>query len=448
MRSDAYDETHDAAHGRGGDNGSDDVTSYDNERTFEALPPAHGRGFAQTWWGQAWMKALEDTALDLAQLKTGRRLARAGAVGAVSVRPGRITAVVQDKNGTAHRSDVLLQELSDDEWDRLLGMAVERAGHIAALLDREMPPHLVEDAATAGVELLPGIGDLEPECDCEAWDHCGHTAALCYQVARLLDQDPFVLLLMRGRGERELLDELQVRSVAHQAAPEAPREEAREAAQEGVDAAEAYEDGAILPPLPEPPVLPAEPGLPPSLDTEAEPAPGVDAAALEFLAARAAAEAHRLLAEALAPGHEQQPVDPGLTPGEDAVRLAAASPEAAIAGRLAEGSGRDRDGLARAVTAWGYGGRAALAVLEEEWTLEAGSLARARAALDEAWDEGERPTLRAARNRWTVVGADAQLRHGRDGRWWPYRKEHGRWVPAGPAANDPATALAAVTAGD
>ena len=78
-------------------------------------------------------------------------------------------------------------------------MASERSGHIAALLDREMPPHLVEDAAAAGLELLPGIGDLEPECSCEAWDHCPHTGALCYQVARLLDQDPFVLLLLRGR---------------------------------------------------------------------------------------------------------------------------------------------------------------------------------------------------------------------------------------------------------
>ncbi|MCZ0982668.1 hypothetical protein O1L60_37395 [Streptomyces diastatochromogenes] len=49
-----------------------------------------------------------------------------------------------------------------------------------------------------GLDLLPGIGDLEAECGCEAWDHCPHTAALCYQVARLLDEDPFVLLLMRG----------------------------------------------------------------------------------------------------------------------------------------------------------------------------------------------------------------------------------------------------------
>ncbi|MGW6513212.1 SWIM zinc finger family protein, partial [Streptomyces niveus] len=123
-----------------------------NERTFAALPPAQGRAFAQTWWGRAWLKALEDTALDLGQLKKGRKQARDGAVGAVSVRPGRITAVVRDRDGTAHRSDVLLQQLGTEEWDRFLDMVVERAGHIAALLDRDMPPHLVEEAASAGVE--------------------------------------------------------------------------------------------------------------------------------------------------------------------------------------------------------------------------------------------------------------------------------------------------------
>lgn len=440
--SDMYDEPNGDTHmdGRHGEDADE------HERTFAALPATHGRGFAQSWWGQAWLKALEDTALDLAQLKAGRRLARAGAVGAVSVRPGRITAVVQDRDGTPRRSDVLLQRLSEDEWDRFLGMAVERAGHIAALLDREMPPHLVEDAAAAGVELLPGIGDLEPECDCDAWDHCGHTAALCYQVARLLDQDPFVLLLMRGRAERELLDELQVRSVAQAEAEETPIQE-QEGAQEGVDADEAYAEGAILPPLPDLPPLPPEPGLPPSLDTEAEPAPGLDVSALEFLAAQAAVEARRMLAEALSPGHERHPVEQELTPDEDAVRLATVAP-APVAARLATAADRGRDGLALAVRAWEYGGPAALSALEEEWTPEADALARARAALDAAWEDGERPRLRAARNRWTVVGGDAQLRQGADGRWWPYRKERGRWTPAGPAAHDPATALAVATGGE
>ncbi|MEV1021973.1 SWF or SNF family helicase [Streptomyces sp. NPDC050264] len=417
------------------------------ERTFAALPPAHGRGFAQSWWGQAWAKALEDTALDFAQLKAGRMLARAGAVGAVSVRPGRITALVEDREGALHRSDVLLQRLGEEEWDRFLGMAVERSGHIAALLDRDMPPHLVEDAAAAGVELLPGIGDLEPRCDCEAWDHCAHTAALSYQLARLLDQDPFVLFLLRGRGERRLLDELQARSLRVRGAGDAASEATppREAA--GVDAAEAYASAVVLPPLPEPPVLPSEPGLPPSLDTETPPPAGVDVAALEFLGAQAAAEAHRLLAEALTAGHEQRAVRPESTASQDAVRLAAAAPQRHIAERLAQEAGRGREGLALAVRAWEHGGGDALTVLEEEWAPDPESAARARAALAAAWEPDEQPVLKASRGRWTVSGTAAQLRLGRDGRWWPYRKERGRWCPAGPATSDPASALAAALDG-
>ncbi|MFI7018329.1 SWF or SNF family helicase [Streptomyces sp. NPDC050164] len=419
------------------------MTRYDGdtERTFAALPPARGRGFAQTWWGQAWLKALEDTALDSTQLKTGRRLARTGAVGAVSVRPGRLTAVVQDRDRTAHRADVLLEELSPGQWDRFLDMTVERAGHVAALLDREMPPHLVEDAAAAGVELLPGLGDLEPQCGCGAWDHCGHTAALCYQVARLLDQDPFVLLLMRGRDEATLLNDLQSRGAASAA---------ERSDQEGVDAAEAYSVGDILPPLPPLPELPDEPGVPPSLDTETPPAAGIDPAALEFLAARTAVHAHRLLAESLreVDGRHAPGADP--TVSEDAVRLAAGEPGREVADRLADGSGRGREGLAAAVRAWRHGGTAALNVLDEEWKVEGETLARARAALESAWDADERPELRARGNRWTVVGARVQLRLGRDGRWWPYHKERGRWLPAGGAAQDPATALtsAQLAAGD
>ncbi|MET7718978.1 SWF or SNF family helicase, partial [Streptomyces sp. NPDC005407] len=386
------------------------------ERTFAALPPARGRGFAQTWWGQAWLKALEDTALDGEQLKRGRRHAREGAVGAVSVRPGRITAVVRDRDGTAQRSDVLLQELTEAEWDRFLDMAVDRAGHIAALLDREMPPHLVEDAAAAGVELLPGIGDLEPECACEAWDHCPHTAALCYQVARLLDQDPFVLLLMRGRGERRLLDELQIRSVARATASAAPEHKSERPV--GVRADEAFAARDILPPPPAPPPVPDEPGLPPALDTETAPAAGVDPAALEFLAADAAARAHRMLTEALSPGHGLQPPEPELTRDQDAVRLASTAPSPAIASRLAAGTARQRAELELAVSAWQFGGVAALSALEEEWTPEPEVLARATTALAEAWEEADRPQLRAAGPaRWTVVGAEARRGGGRGARW-------------------------------
>lgn len=423
------------------------------ELTFAAAPPVRGGAFTRTWWGRAWLQALEDTALDGRQVKEGRRHARAGAVGAVSVRPGRITAVVQDPDGTAHRSDVLVRTLTDEEWDRLLDLAVDSAGHIAALLDHEMPPHLVEDAAGVGVDLLPGIGDLEPECGCEAWDHCPHTAALCHQVARILDEDPFALLLLRGRGQQAVVDALQARSAARAGggtaagAPEGAESAAGDGGgSRGVSAAEAYALRDILPPLPAVPVPDAAPGEPPALDTETDPEPGVEPAALEFLAADTAARAHRLLTELLA----GRPVAPagaagGLSVAEDAVRLAAGRPPAWVAGRLASGTGRSRAELDVATRAWRWGGAAALAVLEGSWTPDEEALALAEARLAEAWEDGDAPELSRSGARWTAAGEGAQLRLGEDGRWWPYRRTGDGWVPAGPADRDPAAALTAAS---
>ncbi|MFI1471258.1 SWF or SNF family helicase [Streptomyces wuyuanensis] len=456
-----------------------DAYGDEDERTFVALPPARGRGFAGTWWGRAWVKALEDSALDAEQLKKGRRRARDGAVGAVSVRPGRITAVVRDRDGTGHRSDVLLQELSGDAWERFLDMAVDRAGHIAALLDRDMPPHLVEDAADAGVELLPGIGDLEPECACDAWDLCPHTAALCYQVARLLDQDPFVLLLLRGRGERRLLDALQVRSAAR-AEPSGPDSELAAGAEgvpavgaAGVPAVDAFAahsaktaaTGDVASALLAAPPLPEEPGRPPSLETGTGAPEGIDPDALEFLAADAAVRARRMLAEVLSTGRTEldlgrsvaaglpEGLTAGLTVGQDAVRLAATARDAlppAVADRLAESCGRGRPGFRLAVRAWRFGGAAGLAVLDGE-PVPDDVLARAVSRLELAadWDGDERPSLRAVGNgRWTA-GPGTQLRVGADGRWWVFTRAVGApWSPAGPPAPDPASALASFRAAD
>lgn len=200
------------------------------------------------------------------------------------------------------------------------------------------------------------------------------------------------------------------------------------------------------------------PGEPPSLETEVGAEPDVDPAALEVLAADAAARAHRMLAEALSSGglatgeevraerrREEVLTEEGqLTLNQDAVRLAAvARPSLEVAARLAAGTGRLPAELEVSVRAWRLGHAAGLAVLEEEWTPDPESLVRAEAALAEAWEDGEGPVLRSAGGgRWTVAGDGVQIRLGQDGRWWPYQREGDRWAPAGPGDHDPAAALA------
>lgn len=227
--------------------------------------------FARTWWGNAWLQAMEDTSLDLAQLKRGRKFAYAGMVGPITVSAGRIAAQVAGDDGQLHHTVVLVDRLSDAQWRRFLDEVAAKAGHIAALLDRDMPHDLVDAAADADVPLLPGIGDLQPECDCEGWElPCTHAAALCFQAAWLLDADPFVLLLLRGLGQADLTEELRRRAAARRR-PVAETE-------------------AVPPP-------PLEPVSGPARELVVPPAPGIDPTELAALVARAANRARKALAE-------------------------------------------------------------------------------------------------------------------------------------------------------
>ncbi|WP_406726333.1 SWIM zinc finger family protein [Streptomyces sp. GD-15H] len=424
-------------------------------RTFEALPSAKGSRapFAESWWGREWLRSLEESSLDSGRLSRGRTYARGGAVGPVTVAPGSAAAPVQGSRRTPYRSTVQVERLTDRQWDQLLDMIAERAANIAALLDGEMPTGLADDAAAAGVPLLPGPRDLDPECSCPDWGYpCKHAAALCYQVARLLDRDPFVLLLLRGRGERELMDELGRRNTARasaEAAASAATAGAAPAAlpaRPGDPAGPAFASRTALPPLPGPPPLPDRPGRGPALVDSAVPEPGVDPAALELLAVDTATRAHHLLAGALGTRHADTAPPAPLTEWQDAVRLAATHPTTDVFARIASNCGRTPGELAAATRAWRHGGAASLDVLESPWNPPASRLERAREALRADWADGRPPRLRSWRNRWTVEGRDSQLRLGRDGLWYPYTKDRGTWWPAGPPDADPAVVLTALLA--
>jgi uncharacterized Zn finger protein len=397
------------------------------------------------------VSALEECSLDSGRLTRGRTYARRGSVGEMTVVPGRISAPVQGSRPRPYRVSLSIPVLSDTQWNRLLNAVAARAGHIAALLDRDIPAELVQDALKAGVRLLPSANDLEPSCSCPDWGYpCKHGAALCYQVARLLDEDPFVLLLMCGRGEQLLLDELARRNAARATSQAAASVSATvpsprtPTAPTGTPARDAFAARADLPPLPGPPPLPECAGRPPVFEASRPPEPGIDPQALQTLAADAAERARRRLAAALA--HDAPPNPADVTEWQDAVRMAAEHPQREVFARICEGTGRPLSELAQAVRAWRHGGMAALAVLEDSWTPDPSVLARARASLAEDWADGRPPQLRAWRNRFTVVGRDRQLRYGRDGRWYPYGKEDGAWWPIGQPDPDRATALAALLA--
>lgn len=395
----------------------------DRVRGFPAFPRGtRVQRKSLSWWGNAWIAAVEASSLDPEPLARGRAYAYAGHVGAVTVSPGRIAATIGAPDGSAYSTEVRLEQLTDEQWTRFLDEIAAKAGYIAALLDHDVPHELIEAADDAGIPLLPGLGDLEPVCSCDEFDHpCRHAAALCYQVARLLDEDPFVLLLVRGRSESEVLEHLQARApgeaVIDDGAQPPPVTFARDVF------------AATSGPLPDEPSVPAEKPHPVDVPS----ALGVDRDGVRWLVADAAARAR----EWLVTGEAPQEFDTW----RDAVRLAATLGDRRAFARLRDASGRP-DEFPRATRAWGYGAAAGLDVLENPRQLTRAEQVAANVSIAGAWDEVDAPAFAVAGNRWTLVGRGLQVRYGIDGQWYPYRDESGEWWPAGPPQPDPAIALA------
>lgn len=210
------------------------------------------RRFGTTWWGSAWIAALEGAGTGYeSRLPRGRTYARKGAVREIELQPGHIAARVVGTEGELYRVDIGVKQLAAAEWEQVATAIAARAAHLAALLDGELDPGVVEDAAAVDVRLLPRPADLRPDCSCPDWaEPCKHAAAACYLAASELDRDPFALFLLRGIGRDELIE--LVRSRRGEATPSPPAT----ADEPGMDAAQLWAGRSLDDPLPPPPSLP------------------------------------------------------------------------------------------------------------------------------------------------------------------------------------------------
>lgn len=192
------------------------------------LPVRRGRAWATRWWARAWVRAVEEVAYDETDLRRGRALARGGAVGAVQVGAGSLRSAVSEQRRGIEELwgvEVALPVLDPSAVDALVEAVAADPERVAALLAGDLPHDLVEHAEEAGVELVPYGGELAASCTCPAWtDPCPHAVALLLQAGWLLEDDPLVLLHLRGLPRGELLAALH-----HRRDPAGPPGDAAEA---------------------------------------------------------------------------------------------------------------------------------------------------------------------------------------------------------------------------
>ena len=396
------------------------------------------RQFGATWWGRAWLEALEGIAGgSTGRLSRGRTYARQNRAEDLVIGPGMVTGLVQGSEPEPYDVYLDIRQFRDDEWEAVFEAIGAKAAHAAALLDGELDPGVVADAAAVEVDLLPRARDLRTACSCPDFvDPCKHAAALCYLVADALDTDPFVLLLLRGRRRDEVLDGIRAQRAAtagatvgatlgdETTAATADAIDDIPPAVDGVDAAEAW---ARTPgELPAVPLVANAPSRPAAWPSDPPAHAPFDGPGLRALVADAARRAWELCAGA---------TDTGLALDEraDLARRAVnASP--AQRDQLAARTGTAAVDLDVLAAAWRWGGAAGVRANDEpRWTPPPLEMARAR---DLATDSGfNARRVHVSGNRVTAEGR-LQFRRSRDGLWYLFSKASGRWAMAAPPEPD------------
>lgn len=181
--------------------------------------PSHGikahtqRGaFGKSWWASRWIAALERL-VNPSRLARGRTYARAGQVVSMDVARDGVRAVVQGSRPQPYRVRVKFKQLSDAEWERVIDAMSAEALYAARLLSGEMPEQIEEVFGAAGTSLLPADDDdMVTTCTCpDQANPCKHIAAVHYLLGERFDADPFLMFLLRGRSQEEIVNALRAR---------------------------------------------------------------------------------------------------------------------------------------------------------------------------------------------------------------------------------------------
>jgi uncharacterized Zn finger protein len=408
------------------------------------------RQFGATWWGGAWVQALEGRArLDPNRLARGRTYARQDRVARVEIEAGRISALVRGNRVLPYKVTIDVPTYDDDAWLAVAGAIAERAAHAAALLDGELDPAVADAAEAVGVPLFPGPGDLKPRCSCPDWaDPCKHAAAVCYLVADALDADPFVLFALRGTTRDQLLGQVSAHRAwaAQHAGGTAPNDADGPPPPgpggTGRMVAAAFGGGAVVdpgmvareawarPPAPPPErrELPKEPGAPATWPADPPRDAPFTAAGLTDLAVDAARRAFAQLADG-APSQLE------LDEQTDLARRAAdrlGQLEQLL--ELSRRTGISSAQLTHQALAWRSAGAEGIGAIEEAlWRPPTTVIDQGLDAFDQAGIDPSEVQVRSNRLTW----GDIQLRVTNDGRWWRFEKRGRTWELVEPPSDHP-----------
>lgn len=168
------------------------------------------RKYGKTWWGAAWLAALNDVP-DANRLARGRSCYQTGRIIEAGLDTEKLTlsALVDGSAYFPYEVRLRFSPLPAAQHRRLIAAIREDAALTAEILDGALPERLLDLCRRLDVELFPtSWRDLHPHCSCpDASPFCKHLAAVFHLLLDQIDADPFKVFLTRGVDLRRELRE-------------------------------------------------------------------------------------------------------------------------------------------------------------------------------------------------------------------------------------------------
>jgi uncharacterized Zn finger protein len=130
---------------------------------------------------------------------------------------GRVSAKVFDDLSRPLRIEILFKQYAKEKWERIFGELAKQGYFLAVLLSGHLPPEIEDIFSRHGAELFPSSLD-KLAIAVNGQRHAPvtkHVAAVIYRLCEKLDDDPFSIFVLHGRGREETLLEIRKRRSLH-----------------------------------------------------------------------------------------------------------------------------------------------------------------------------------------------------------------------------------------
>ncbi len=164
------------------------------------------RTFGKTWWGNAWVEAMERIDYFTNRLPRGRRYANNGNVWSIEIKDGDVFAKVKGSRPTPYNIRINLKKFNKTQTDKIKNLISSNPAIGAELSLGRLPEHLLDILNGQRIHILPQRwDDIDATCSCPDWANpCKHLAAVYYIIANEIDKNPFLLFNLHGVSTESL----------------------------------------------------------------------------------------------------------------------------------------------------------------------------------------------------------------------------------------------------